>query len=90
LAQGGGADPAAAKLLQELERQDPEVGEEEDEEEEENEVDDLEDADQERRWENRITLVFDSVTYLGVVLTCCLSSKSFSDKILCAFLSPTC
>jgi hypothetical protein len=57
LAQEGGAaaDPAAAKLLQELQRQDPEVGEEEDEVDGEDEEDDLEDADQERRYDSGTT-----------------------------------
>jgi len=71
LAQGGGAasDPAAAKLLQELQHQDPEVGnisatddnddadkeeeEEDEEEEDDDDMDDLEDADQERRCDSR-------------------------------------
>lgn len=52
LAQAGGAEaePAAAKLLQELQRNDPEAGEEE-----EDEPEDLEDADQERRYESGTT-----------------------------------
>jgi hypothetical protein len=55
------SDPAAAKLLQELQQQDPELGnvsatdddaekEEEDDDDDEEEEEDLDDAEQERRW----------------------------------------
>jgi hypothetical protein len=56
------SDPAAAKLLQELQQQDPEVGnvdatDEEEDEEEEDEEEDLEDTEQERRWYDKLFFI---------------------------------
>jgi hypothetical protein len=80
------SDPAAAKLLQELQQQDPEVGnvsstdddaekEEEDDEEEDDEEEDVEDAEQERRWYNKLSFITNTVVGWGRVVGSCEHSN---------------